>query len=208
MSNSIKLSNYIRDQIISNAMNNAFEAEYKAITKKLAAHAMDCYRSVIGEAEEKAARKAPVEFLNMTNAFKIDYRDSDTGRHLCREYDIEVPKAVPFRGNVSAGYLSIKDQTLYLAYKVIEAERDAVNEKKTELRDSIRRTVYSTTSLKKLIEVWPEVESFLPASLVAPKPMLPALPVAELNAALKAAGVKVGAIIAPKTKGGLVAVSA
>jgi hypothetical protein len=76
------------------------------------------------------------------------------------------------------------------------------------LRDSIKRTVYSTSSLNKLITIWPEVVGFLPAHLSAPKPMLPALPVADLNAALKAAGIKVGAIIAPKKTGGLVAVAA
>lgn len=44
-----------------------------------------------------------------------------------------------------------------------------------KLTSSAKRMVYSTTSLKKPIDVWPEVEGFLAPNLTAPKPMLPAL---------------------------------
>jgi hypothetical protein len=208
MSNNVKLSNYVRDQIIANAMKGAFEEEFKAVKAKLAAHAMVCYRSVISEADEKAARKAPAEFLNITNNFRLCFREAGACRRLADEDNIEVPKAMPFRSGNSLGFISIEDPELYRIYREIDEERDALIEKRATLRDSLKRTVYSTTSLKKLIEMWPEVEGFLPADMTAPKPMLPALPVADLNAALKAAGIKVGAIIAPKTTGGLVAVAA
>jgi hypothetical protein len=56
--------------------------------------------------------------------------------------------------------------------------------------------------------MWPEVEGFLPESLSAPKPQLPALPVGDLNNALRAAGITVGVIVKPKATGGLVAVAA
>lgn len=208
MSNTVKLSNHVRDLIIVNAMKGAFDKEFAVIRKKLVAHAMDCYRSVVSVEDEKAARKAPADFLSLTNNFKIDYYHPNTGRHLDSEYNIEVPKAMPFRSKGSMGYVSVKDNALYVAYKAIADERYALTEKVSQLKASIKQTVYSTSSLKKLIEMWPEVEGFLPADLSLPKPQLPAMPVADLNAALKEAGIKVGVIVAPKTTGGLALVAA
>jgi hypothetical protein len=208
MTSNVKLSNFVRDRIIKTAMEGAFEKEFAVISKKIVAHAMDCYRSHVSVEDEKAARKAPADFLLITNNMKIDYYDPDTGRHLDSEYNVEVPKAVPFRSRQSAGYLNIKDRNLYLAHKALSDERAALIDKRDELRNSIRQTVYSTGSLKKLIEMWPEVETFLPADLTPPKPQLPALPVADLNAALKAAGIKVGVIKSAPVSGGLVAVAA
>ncbi|WP_371027823.1 Nmad5 family putative nucleotide modification protein [Paraburkholderia sp. RCC_158] len=190
-------------------MHGAFDADFKAIKAKLAAHAMVCYRSVVSEAEEKAARKAPAEFLNLTNNFRLCFREQGSSRRrLADEHNIEVKRAMPFRSATTTGFISIEDPELYRIYREIVEERDAVNEKKYALRDSIKRTVYSTTSLRKLIEMWPEVEGFLPANMTAPKPQLPALPVADLNAALKDAGVKVGVIVPAKKTGGLALVAA
>jgi hypothetical protein len=203
-----KLSNHIRDQIVSNALRGAFEKEHADIKKRLAKLAMDCYRSVVPAAKEKAARLAPEEFLSLTNSLTLRFYDNDTKRHLASERSVEVAKPLPFFSRESLGYVSVYDRDLYLAFRALEEDRAALNKKHDELEESIRRTVYSTNSLKKLIEMWPEVEGFLPPDLTAPKPMLPALPVGDLNAALKAAGVKVGVIVTPKATGGLVAVAA
>jgi len=208
MSNSVKLSNDSRDQIIKNAMHGAFEADFKAINKRLSELAMKCYRTVVLEEDEKKARKAPAEFLSLTNSVSLQFHDPETHRRVSTESNIEIPKSMPFRSNSSCGHVKVEDSALYAAYKQIDADRCTLHEKRGALRDSIKRTVYSTTSLKKLIEMWPEVEGFLPADMTAPKPQLPALPVADLNEALKAAGIKVGVIVKPKATGGLVAVAA
>lgn len=208
MSSGVKLTNYSRDQIIANAMNGAFDAEFKAINKRMSELAMKCYRKVVSEEDEKKARKAPVEFLSLTNSVNLHFFDPDTHRRIGTENSIEIAKVMPFHTRSACGYVNVEDRDLYIEFQAINSDREALYEKKRNLKDSIRRTVYSTTSLKKLIEMWPEVEGFLPASMTAPKPQLPALPVADLNAALKAAGIKVGVIVAAKATGGLVAVAA
>jgi hypothetical protein len=194
MTKNVKLTNHARDQIISNALRGAFEKEYADIKKRLAKIAMDCYRSVVPAAKEKAARQAPEEFLSLTNSLTLRFYDVDTKSHLKTERSVEVAKPLPFFSRESLGYLSVYDRDVYLAYRTLDDERAALDKKRGELAESIRLTVYATSSLNKLIEMWPEVEGFLPSDLTAPKPMLPALPVDDLNAALRDAGIKVGVI--------------
>jgi hypothetical protein len=206
MSNNVKLSNYSRDKIISNAMNGAFEKEFLAIKKRITKLSDKCYRFVVSAAQEKAARQAPEEFLHLTNVARITFIDPVTNYSRDRMYDADLSRAVPFPGQNNN--LSIKDDALHAEYREIMEDKKDLDNKFGELRTSLHRTVYSTASLNKLIEMWPEVEGFLPDDLTAPKAMLPALPVADLNAALKEAGIKVGVIVAAKATGGLVAVAA
>jgi Nucleotide modification associated domain 5 len=139
-------------------------------------------------------------------AFAGTPRHAEAKRLLSHENNVEVAKPMPFRSRSGLEYLSIYDRDLYLIFKAIEDERTALQEKHNTLRESIKRTVYSTSLFDKLIEMWAEVESFLPASLCAPKPMLPALSVADLNAALRDARIKVGLIKAAKPAPALVIV--
>jgi hypothetical protein len=205
MTTNVKLINHSRDQIVSNAMKGAFEKEYAANKKRMSEHAMRCYRSLVTPAQEKKARQAPDEFLCLSNVARIDYYVSDTKWDGC-ETDLDLGRVVPFPARSAC--LTIRDPKLLAERDAINQEKRSIDNKREELKTSLRRTVYSTSSLKKLIEMWPEVENFLPEYLTAPKPMLPALPVGDLNNALRAAGVKVGVIVKPKATGGLVAVAA
>jgi hypothetical protein len=205
MTQNVKLTNHIRDQIIDNALKGAFEKEQKANKARLTKFADKCYRMVVSAAQEKAARQAPDEFLNLCNVARLNLKD-DQGYSKFTAWNVDLSRVVPFPSGSTT--LTIKSNAIAEEYRAIDAESDALTEKRKQLKESLKRTVYSTSSLKKLTEMWPEVEGFLPESLSAPKPMLPALPVGDLNAALKAAGVKVGVIVAPKATGGLVAVAA
>jgi hypothetical protein len=203
----VKLTNHARDQIIQNALHGAFEKERKANKARLTKLADKCYRSTVSVATEKAARQAPDDFLYLCNVIsRIYFRDAELRRNMDTAYDVELSRAVPFPGRHTT--LTIESKELHAEYvEIMRVERE-LDQKHNDLAESLKRTVYSTSSLKKLIEMWPEVENFLPASVTAPKPMLPALPVGDLNNALRAAGVKVGVIVTPKATGGLVAVAA
>jgi hypothetical protein len=204
MSN-VKLINHSRDQIIQNAMKGAFQKEFAANKKRMEAHAMRCYRSLVSPALEKKARQAPDEFLCLSNVARIDYYVNETKWDGC-ETDLDLGRVVPFPARSAC--IAIRDPKLVAERHAINEEKSQIESKLRELETSIRRTVYSTSSLNKLIEMWPEVEGFLPDYLGKPKAQLPVLPVADLNAALKAAGVPVGVIVKPKATGGLVAVAA
>ncbi|HDR9086295.1 TPA: hypothetical protein QDB10_002186 [Burkholderia vietnamiensis] len=202
MSTNVKLSNHVRDQIIANAMKGAFEKEKKALAKQLQELALACYRSQVSEEEEAAARRAPAEFLTMSNAITLTFRD-ENGSRSAYYANVDLPKIVPHKHG--SCYLTITD-------KKLNAKKDAheaIESKVDELMQSIRGMVYSASTVKKLLNIWPECEAFLPASLEKPAPALPAVVASDLNAALKNAGVKVGVIMkAARPKGGLVAAAA
>jgi hypothetical protein len=192
MTTNIKLNNHSRDQIVSNAMHDAFAKESKAHEARLTKLADKCYRSIVSVAQEKAARQAPESFLFMCNEARLCFTDPETGYSRDSVWSVALSRTVPFPSNNNT--LTINSNELHAEYRAIMEEKKDIDNKRQELKHSLKRTVYSTTSLKKLIEMWPEVETFLPANLTAPKPMLPALPVGDLNAALKAAGVKIGVV--------------
>jgi hypothetical protein len=205
MSN-IKLSNHVRDQIIQKAMNGAFEKDEKALKANLVKFADKCYRMTVSAAQEKAARQAPDDFLNLCNVASRVYVRDDKGDLKFNEWSMDLSRTVPFPNGVTA--ITVKSDAMVEEFRALDAARTALTEKRAQLKESLKRTVYSTSSLRKLIEMWPEVEGFLPGSLSAPKPQLPALPVGDLNNALRAAGITVGVIVKPKATGGLVAVAA
>ncbi|MDP9155338.1 MAG: Nmad5 family putative nucleotide modification protein [Pseudomonadota bacterium] len=206
MAKNVKLSNYVRDQIVTNATRGAFEKELLAHKKRLVKLADQCYRFVVSAAQEKQARLAPDDFLNLSNVTRIYFKDPVTGHNRDTMYDVDLSRAVPFPHG--GKYLHVNDDALHAEYRTITEAGADLDKKIEELHTSVKRTVYSTTSLNKLIEMWPEVEAFLPAELTAPKAMLPALPVGDLNAALRNAGIKVGVIKPAKATGGLVLVAA
>jgi hypothetical protein len=189
MSNNVKLSNFARDTIVKSAIADAFKSESLAVKKRMSAFAMRCYRANVSAAQEAKARLAPEEFLNLTNSFSLNvYKGT---RCLYEERNVEVAKAMPFHARVTTGYVKVSDDALYDEYTMIVAERDAIKENISELKGKVRQMVYSTTSLNKLIELWPEVIAFLPADLTAPKSYLPATLAPDINSALKKAGIKV-----------------
>jgi hypothetical protein len=206
MTTNVKLSNHARDRIIENALRGAFDKETQAHKKRMVKLADQCYRFVVTAAQEKQARLAPDDFLNLSNVTKIYFKDPVTGYNRDTVYETDLSRAVPFPGR--GNYLNVNDDALHAEYRAIMEAKSNLDNKLGELKTSLKRTVYSTTSLKKLIEMWPEVEAFLPADLTAPKAMLPALPVGDLNAALRNAGIKVGVIKPAKATGGLVLVAA
>jgi hypothetical protein len=212
MTSPVRLSNHARDCIIGSAMKGAFDAEEKANLKKLSVLAMKCYRKQTTAAQEKVARQTSTEWLMLTNSLTLRFyrvkEDGLRGSYIEQEAGIQVDSPVPFRGEETRGHVNVVDNALYQQFEAIDAVRDAISEKRDQLRDQIRQLVYSTGSVKKLIEMWPEVEAFLPADLTAPKSYLPATLSSDINATLREAGIKVGAIAAPKQSGGLVLVAA
>ncbi|MGN8188598.1 Nmad5 family putative nucleotide modification protein [Burkholderia sp. 22088] len=207
MSTNVKLSNHVRDQIISNAMKGAFEKEKKAVAKQLQDLAMACYRSQVSAEEEAAARRAPEEFLTLSNTITLAFRD-ENGSRTAYYSSVDLPKIVPFKRG-GGTYLTISDKKLNAKKDAYEKAHAELEEKFDELRNSIRGMVYSATTVKKLLDIWPESVNFLPANLEKPAPALPAVIATDLNNALKKAGVRVGVIKrAAQPKGGLVAVAA
>jgi uncharacterized protein YhaN len=215
MTTTVRLTNDIKDRIIHRAMVSAFDEALKDIRKKLGVLAVKAYRAGYATAaQEKLARQSPEEWLSLTNNIKLAfYRPTDAqgvhGNHLCNEENIQVDKPLVFRGNDTLGYIQVRDAALYEAYQELVAKRKQVKDATEKLRSNIKQLVYSAGTIKKLIELWPEVTPFIPSEAYALKPQLPATLASDINSTLREAGVKVGGSNpVSKQSGGLVLVAA
>ena len=73
------------------------------------------------------------------------------------------------------------DSPLCQQFYDIEAEEKAACERGTIVENQVRATLDKFGTIKRLIEVWPEVKELLPPTTITPKSNLPAIQVAELN---------------------------
>ena len=214
MTTTVRLTNEIKDKIIDRAMANAFADGLKDVRKKLGALATKAYRANYATAaQEKASALSPEEWIARTNSVQIAfYRENNAngtaGGHLTTERNIQVDKALPFRARDTLGYITVRDAAVYATYTELVAQRSEIKATIEKLRTNIRTLVYSAGTIKKLIEVWPEVTPFIPAEAFALKPQLPATLASDINSSLREAGIKVGAVAAPKASRGLVLVAA
>lgn len=215
MTTTVRLSNDIKDQIIHRAMTDAFAEGLKDVSKKMGVLATKAYRANYATAaQEKASALAPEEWIARTNSIRIDFyrvknADGSNGGHLTSESNIQVAKALPFRARDTLGHIAVRDDDVYAHYRELVAQRTEIKATIEKLRGNIKQIVYSAGTIKKLIELWPEVTPFIPAAAYALKPQLPATLASEINSTLRAAGIKVGGSNpAPKQSGGLVLVAA
>lgn len=73
------------------------------------------------------------------------------------------------------------DSPLCQQFYDIEHEYEAMVQSSDQIRIQVRATLNKFTTLKRLIEAWPEVQELLPPSVEQPKSNLPAIQVADLN---------------------------
>lgn len=76
----------------------------------------------------------------------------------------------------------LSENELVQAFYDLEGRKSELEGRKSKLQQQVRATVSQFTTLKKLIDAWPEVVELLPAAEQQQKSQLPAIPVAMLNA--------------------------
>lgn len=108
------------------------------------------------------------------------YRMNLGGRRVNLEFsqDLEVDKVCP------AGFTLPGDHPLVAEFDDVIAAEEQVQSQIDALRQKVRATVSSFTTLAKLVDAWPEVVELLPENAPAPAVGLPAVRTEELNAAI------------------------
>lgn len=195
-----RLSEDLRREIRGSVMKGAFQAEAAKATEAQKALALRIYRHFISEKIEQAALQAPSEFRYMSESFAIKtYGDdpNDYGRRVTLELPAERPLPVRLFQYGELGSLSkLKPQEFRLIEAIERANKNEaeVEQKRTELRDKVNGVLCSVTTVKRLLQVWPEVKPHIPAwALEDPKPNLPAVEVGDVMKSLKKAGVELEA---------------
>jgi hypothetical protein len=73
------------------------------------------------------------------------------------------------------------DDPLAKEFSDIEAEESAISEEESTIRVNVEGALSEVTTVKKLLEVWPEVKELLPSDLSPVKKQLPAVKSSDLN---------------------------
>ncbi|CCG43362.1 Nmad5 family putative nucleotide modification protein [Magnetospirillum molischianum] len=168
-----KLTNFDRDQIVGAVLKDAFDARNQAHQDEGYALGMSIYADVFGEKMIGQMNALPDGWLPTIKVVKVMIAGAWTelvlsdfvrvlasrNGHCLKSYEATDPLAERFTAWANAG--------------------EEIRVQKSELRNKVRALVYSVTTVKKLIEVWPEAVNYLPKKTVPVK--LPAVCGSDLN---------------------------
>lgn len=163
----VRLTNYIRETVLARLLKHAFEAREKALEKDKHAFARQVYDAIYPAAIQKAMKALPKGYLPTDGDLKVSFDGKYTHVYFgesrlvakCHEYN---------------------------AAKVFEPKKieDALKAEKSKAKSSAEAALNSCTTVKKLIEVWPEVEPFVKDFATTSQSRALALPIKELNKSL------------------------
>lgn len=80
-----------------------------------------------------------------------------------------------------SGFTLPADHALVIRFSELDNVEADINKRESDLAHQIRAVVGSCTTVKKLLEIWPESKELIPTTLEEARPQLPAIQVADLN---------------------------
>lgn len=188
-----RMTNYIASKIIAKAVEKAgFTAERNALAEEKYKLAEDFRVASIGGPEEATRIEkliAQVE-KQMTQLPEGICSDRKVGR---RDYEMYRMNLGGLRVNMHfsdstedkricpSGAVFEGDHPLVSRFHELHNKESEIDSREESLRQQIKAVIKSCTTVKKLLDVWPEAKELLPQQLEESRPQLPAVPVAELN---------------------------
>lgn len=189
-----RLTNEIRDKIISNAITKAigeretvqlksFEDKFSDELVKTALGDRLGNLTKIEKEIKKLIDKIPEEFRNWEGEHHvIKYnvvRLNIAGQAV--DWAFDEPRIFP-RNTWRDRYVIPQGHELVKMMDDYRAEQKAISDIKTNVRENVRALVYSVTTVKKLLEVWPESLELIPSNIEKPIVQLPSIKIEQLNA--------------------------
>ncbi|MDY7537557.1 Nmad5 family putative nucleotide modification protein [Undibacterium sp. 5I1] len=176
--------------IVSNAIKGAYQSEFDEITKRQKEITLKVYRLLVTEEQEKAMKKLPHGFFNVTSGRQGIYVSAGRGDDARRtKFSAHFGDGCRMPAN-SSGFNSINvtSDEIYKEFEQLKQDESEVRSKVALLEEKVKAIVGSVFTVKKLILVWPEGKVFIPEeALVDRSENLPALIVDGLNNLLMSA---------------------
>lgn len=188
-----RLSNDTRPIIMKAVITHQLQPEYTALCER----SMRLVEAYYIDLVPKSIRDLPDGVLIKTDNMKLKVGDDIEEVKFNGQFQVKDSKSsytsyswfteqptiirpMPYNKAMNvAAILSHDDLPYYPKFKERRQAIDAFNKKFNELRTEITGLLYSFSTVKTLIEAWPEVAPFIPDAIAPPK--LPALPIAALN---------------------------
>lgn len=195
---SAKLTNYMREQIAEAVVRHRFNDPALAIVTRRAALAAKVYDDLYSPADQKKMAGLPTGWLPEDNDISVQFGSGGNytqiafsgaaygtiARVLAEPLDRTMRRVASahVRGCAKsyepthpfvAEYEALKADTAALVAEIETAERQA------------KAAIASASTVRRLIDMWPEIEPFTKDYQDERRPNLPALPTEQLNALFK-----------------------
>lgn len=193
-----RLTTYIRDQIVTNALAKTTFAAEEALNQQERYALAEAFRiESLGGAEqarkiEKLAARIEKELAELPAGVVLYGQPIRKSHEMWRMNLGGARVVIPFGDSTEqqqqriapSGAVFAGDHPLVLKFHELENRSADLQKRRDTLRQTIRAVLNSCTTVKKLLDVWPEAKELLPTQLEEARSTLPAVQTAELNAAL------------------------
>lgn len=154
---SIRINAAIRAVLLKRIIAHGYDAQIAEFTKREHALALAAYNATFSTKLQKQMEDLPKHTVPETSRLEV-YVD---GEHLHLQLGKEVRIPYSHKHGYSTDRISFHSGIpLGAEIKKFIRERHEFSEKKTKTWESTKAVLESTTTLKKLLEIWPEVEAF------------------------------------------------
>ena len=184
MSNSIRLTNSIREEIMESIMSE-YDKTNKAPDLKTAEHnfAMVLWTRSYGK-YKKLLDAVPKDFLNTRNAVKYSVNGQVSEAQFLKDsaMPIMLPEGMSsYKAPILQAFTDADKD--YSKYDKIRDLYKKWADSRREMQSETNAIIYNTNTTKQLIELWPSAEKFLPAYISNPEKaiQLPALKISRLD---------------------------
>lgn len=189
-----RLNSYLRDEILKNAMAKSpipaeeatLESEYYALAEAFRLESLGGPK----KAAEIEHLVQEIEKLRaqLPDSIKTDDPVATTDYEMYRmnlgglRVRLKFAPGYEDRRIRPAEVVFAADHPLVLQFGQLENRKADLTSKRATLKQQVQAVLASVTTVKKLLEVWPEAKELLPQNVEGAKPQLPALPIADVNA--------------------------
>lgn len=149
----MKLTNDIRDRMVIKIMSDKFGKQREALTKTDIALADDVYNSIEGINKIK---KLPIDWFINTICFTCYF-------HGEREtLTMSERRPIPYAAYNEKFKFALENKFTQRRIKM-KQDRYELGIAEKELREELKKVLYSVTTDKRLVEIWPEATKWLPS---------------------------------------------
>lgn len=175
----VRLTNFIREQILNALLKHSFEARENDLKERKQAFAKEIYNDIYPPKVRAAMAALPAGFLPTDKYLRVAFEGGSYTR-VCFGERLPIAKAHEY----NAAKVYPPEHPFTARFIALDREEKDLEREKDEAKNNAKAVLESVTTVKKLIDVWPEVETFARPYAAESTSRAVALPIRELNAML------------------------
>ena len=174
----MRLTNEIRERLLTRVLSHGFKERQYLMKKAYMDFADKCYSDTYTPEIQSLISQLPNNFFPKVTTINMSFGG--------RKFQHNGSKTVPVGYLSYHGYINklAEDHVLTDEFLYLEKENDALKKELADAKQNAKALLYSVQTMKRLLEVWPEIEAFT-KDIVPEKIGLPAIQIVDLNKKLK-----------------------